>query len=451
MPTQPPTAIPPFVGVLPEAQRIAGLAWPVTLGQVALVGMGTVDVIVVGQLGAEALAGFALANVLSFSVLAPGLGAAMGLDPFFTRAHGSGDRRATGTTLVRGAVLLALLAVPMTAVHLLAGPLLSIAGQDPAILPIAESCSLAMALRVVPFLGFSLIRQLLQAAGSMRPAMVVAVMANLVNLVADVWLVGGGLGVPAFGAVGAAWSTTVVQAFMFAVLWALAAAPMREALAAADRPTVAGVVAVARTSLPVAAQLTVEIWAFNAASLLAGAIGAVALAAHTAALNIASLAFMFPLGVGAAGATRVGNLVGAGRPWRQSGWTTVGVGLSCMAVSASVFLLIPGPLARVYTSDPGVVALTVAVLPIAAAFQIVDGTQVTAAGVLRGVGDTRVPFLINLVAHWALGLPVGAALAFGAGLGLPGLWLGLSVGLSATAVLLMARIHTVRPERSLEG
>ncbi len=440
------TTVPAFDGVAQEARRFVSLAWPVTLGQLALGAMSTVDVIIVGQLGAEPLAALALAHAWSFSVLAPGLGAAMGLDPWFTRAWGAEDREGLGDAFVRGTALLTVLAAPMIALHLAASPLLAWTGQDPVILPTFSACSWALALRVPAFLGFLLLKQLLQARGLMKPATIVAILGNVVNLVADVWWVYGGLGVPPLGAVGAAFSTSLVQWCMLGALLYLGWSPLMDVVRGRWHiPSLERMRAVATVALPVSAQTSAEIWAFHAASVLAGAIGPAALAAHTAALNMASLAFMLPLGVGAAAATRIGNLVGARLPWRASGWTAIGVGVAAMCLTAATMLSAPDLLARLYTTDPVVLALVLGALPVAAAFQVFDGIQVTAAGVLRGLGDTQVPFMINLVAHWVIGVPLGAFLAFQAGLGLVGLWVGLCAGLGITAALLAWRIQRVNP------
>jgi MATE family multidrug resistance protein len=186
---------------------------------------------------------------------------------------------------------------------------------------------------------------------------------------------------------------------------------------------------------------------FAAATALAGRLPPAALAAHQIALNIAGFTFMVPLGVASAGAVRVGHAVGrrdaAGAA--RSGWTALLFGTLFMACAAAVFLLIPRALIGAFTSDASVLRIGTSLLFVAAVFQLFDGLQGVATGVLRGLGDTRTPMLWNLAAHWFIGLPLGYGLCFVAGLGVIGLWWGLSSGLIICGVALLIvwsrRIH----------
>ena len=182
--------------------------------------------------------------------------------------------------------------------------------------------------------------------------------------------------------------------------------------------------------LPAASQVTLEVGVFAAATALAGRLAPASLAAHQIAINIASFTFMVPLGIASAGAVRVGHAVGrrdaAGAA--RAGWTALLFGALFMAGAAAVFLLIPRVLIGAFTSDVSVLRIGTSLLFVAAVFQLFDGVQGVATGVLRGLGDTRTPMLWNLAAHWFIGLPLGYALCFIAGLGVIGLWWGLSVG-----------------------
>jgi len=149
---------------------------------------------------------------------------------------------------------------------------------------------------------------------------------------------------------------------------------------------------------------------------------------------------MVPLGLASAGAVRVGHAVGArdGPRARAAGWTALGVGGAIMVGLGLGLFLLPGPLLRCFTADARVIAIGTRLLAIAAAFQLFDGTQAVATGVLRGLGDTRTPMVMNVIGHWVLGLPVGYALCFWRGWGVVGLWVGLSIGLVFCAVVLLA-------------
>ena len=284
---------------------------------------------------------------------------------------------------------------------------------------------------------FALARQLIQGKGIMRLATWVIFWGNIVNLITDVWWVYGGLGIPALGVAGAAWSTLLVQWLMAAILVYLARSHLREALVGVLwRPVWPDIFQASKTALPAALQVGIEAWAFNTISVLAGLFGSVALAAHTLAFNVVALTFMVPLGLSSGTTTRVGNLVGAGREWRPSAWISVVLCTLFMVLTAVVYTLFPELIARLYTEDTSVIEVAITLLPIAALFQIADGLQIATASILRGLGDTHTAMRANLFAHWMIGLPVGVFLSFGLDWGLTGLWAGITLGLAITATLL---------------
>jgi MATE family multidrug resistance protein len=167
------------------------------------------------------------------------------------------------------------------------------------------------------------------------------------------------------------------------------------------------------------------------------------MAAHQVALNLSSLTFMVPLGVSSAAAVIVGHAVGRGDApgVRRATSAALLIGAGFMACTGLLFIGLPGPLARVYSDDAAVLALAVLLLPIAGVFQVFDGLQVVALGLLRGLGDTRVPMLVNVLGFWLVGMPVSVWLGFGAGFGAVGLWWGLVAGLVMVALFLIVRLH----------
>jgi MATE family multidrug resistance protein len=171
--------------------------------------------------------------------------------------------------------------------------------------------------------------------------------------------------------------------------------------------------------------------------------GAIALAGHQVALQMAALTFMVPLGVSQATSVLVGQAVGRGDPHAARRATGAGMltGVGFMTATAVVFLAVPDLLSRAFSDDAPVIASAAVLLPIAGVFQIFDGLQVVAAGALRGVGDTRVPMLLNLIGFWLVGLPVSLWLGFGLGWGPQGVWWGLAIGIGAVAILLGLRVR----------
>jgi len=160
---------------------------------------------------------------------------------------------------------------------------------------------------------------------------------------------------------------------------------------------------------------------------------------------------MVPLGIGAAAAVSVGHAIGAGDPAkaRRAGWMALALGAGFMMCAGVVFLVAPEPLIKLYTHDPGVLALGPSLMWIGAAFQIFDGVQTVCTGALRGLGETRVPMIANLVGYWVLGLPLGFILCFVLKWGVYGMWIGLTVSLVIIASILTVRWRRDSVERVL--
>jgi MATE family multidrug resistance protein len=306
---------------------------------------------------------------------------------------------------------------------------------------------------VLPLLLYAAFRRYLQGMGVVRPVMIALVLANVMNVLTNWVLIFGRLGAPALGVRGAAWATVASRIVMAGVLLAVivyrerGAGPVRPGGEAADAalfhtPLQIEVSRARRLfalGFPAAMQVTLEVGVFAAATALAARLAPAALAAHQIALNIAGFTFMIPLGVASAGAVRVGHAVGrhdrAGA--RRSGWTALLFGAGFMLCAAVLFVSFPRVLIGAFSSDEAVLSVGASLLLVAAVFQLFDGLQGVATGVLRGLGDTRSPMLWNLAGHWFIGLPLGYVLAFVLGFGVIGLWWGLSTGLIICGVALV--------------
>jgi MATE family multidrug resistance protein len=200
-----------------------------------------------------------------------------------------------------------------------------------------------------------------------------------------------------------------------------------------------------KLGMPIGAQQMLEAAAFGAIGLLMGVLGTRELAGHQVAITLAALTFMVPLGVGAAASVRVGRAVGAGDAVgaRAAAHAAYVCGVGFMCLTALAFLFLPRQLAAMMTSDPAVIAIAAALIPVAGVFQVFDGGQAVGAGVLRGLGDTRVPLVSMLGGYWLLGLPVSAWLGFGTGMREVGLWSGFVVSLGVVALFLLLRIRVL--------
>lgn len=434
------------MSVRQEIPVLARLATPVVLGNIGMMLMNVVDTYMVSGLGGDALAATFIGNIWLIGTVFPIAGILFGMDPIVTQAHGAREGWKCGLALQRALVLCVPLSLVVIAAWLLTERVLLLARQDPGLAHVAQQFAGVQAWSVSPMLVMWALRQYLSGRGIMKPAMWVSIGANAVNLVGNWALIYGHLGFEPHGVLGSGIATSVSRTAMALglIAWVLVRKLHVGAWSAWSREALSrsGMAELLRHGLPAGGQMALEIWGFSATGLMAGWISRPAVAAHALALNLASLSFMMPMGIAAAAATRVGNLTGAGdeREARVAARTALVLGAGVMTLSALAFVLGRRWLPALFGVDEGVVALAASILPIAAAFQVFDGTQVVGCGVLRGRGDTQPAFWFNLVGYYALGLPLSALLAFRLGLGLPGLWWGLVLGLAAVAVMLVARI-----------
>jgi MATE family multidrug resistance protein len=412
--------------------------------QVGLMLMGVVDTIMVGRVSPAALAAAALGNLYFFVITIFGLGVLMALDPIIAQALGAHDELAVSRGLQRGIILSIVLTVPVSLLMLLIEPVLTFVGQPTEVIPGAVGYAHRLIPSIWPFYVFVVLRQTLQAHRRTGPIVATMIVANLLNVALNYLWVYGKLGFAASGVLGSAWATTTSRWFMAAMMLALG---WRHIKPYVERraPNLLDPRPIGRMlwlGSPIGAQMVLEVGAFGTVALFMGWLGVAQVAAHQVALNLASLTFMVPLGVSSAAAVVVGHAVGRGDAAgvRRSTSAALLVGAGFMAVMAVVLIAVPGALARLYTSDPAVLGLAVLLLPIAGVFQVFDGLQVVSIGLLRGLGDTQVPVIVNIVGFWCLGMPVSLWLGFGLGYGAVGLWWGLVVGLVMVAAFLMLRV-----------
>lgn len=429
------------------------LALPVVAAQVGMVLLGVVDTIMVGRLSAQALAAVALGSIFTFGTMILAIGILHGLDPLVSQAYGAGEHEEIGLHLLRGIGLALALSIPYVLLFIWSAPVLRLFRQPPEVIALAGPFIRALAPGVPALFVFVALRQTLQAITVVRPVLLAVLLANLVNFVGNLALIYGRFGLPALGVVGSGWSTTICRYVMVGAIALLGAPALRPIWRRPSREllSVRPYERLIAIGFPIGIQIGLEMWVFTTAALVIGSMGAIDLAGHQIAINLASLSFMVPLGIGAAAAVRVGNAVGRGDQAgaRRAAWVALGTGASVMIGSALAFALLPGPLARIYTPDPRVIAVASTLLPIAALFQVFDGTQAVGCGILRGIADTRVAAAINLVGYWALGLPLGIGFAFHYAMGPRGLWWGLTIGLAVVAVLVALRIGA-RFRRAIE-
>ncbi|WP_375428062.1 MATE family efflux transporter [uncultured Sphingomonas sp.] len=432
-----------------ELRALALLAAPLVGANLLQMAVYAVDVVFVARLGEVEFAAATLGVYLYGLVLwaltgltgavAPIVAAELGQRRHAVREVRRSFRMAMWLSALAGAPFLLLLAHGEW--------LLGAAGQDPRVAARADAFLDILLWALIPAVLTGVMRTVAAALGRPAYALVIAGVAVGVAVLANWLLVFGAGPVPALGLEGAALASLVTSV---AMMLAYVAVLLRDAKLRRWHlfgrwwvPERARIGQIVRLGAPIAVTVTLEGALFGGAGLLMGLIGVTEVAAHAVALNIASLAFMIPLGIGQAATIRVGLAYGAAdRAWiGRAGWTALAVGIGFMAVTSSLILLAPRPFVSIYLDmdDPAnaeVIELALQFLVLAAMFQLFDGAQAVAAGVLRGVQDTRVPMLIALFGYWAAGFGVALLLGFAAGWDGIGIWTGLAVGLAVVSLLL---------------
>jgi len=436
-----------FVPSLHDVRALVRLAVPIVSMQVGMMLMSVVDTIFVGHVSARELAAAALGSLYTIGLFNFCLGVVWAVDPLVSQALGARDPAAAALGVQRGLVLAAVMGVVATLLCLPAAWVYRSLREPPDVIPRAVAFVLISAPSLVPMLLFVALRQSLQAMKRTNALVAVIVLSNLLNAGLDWVLVFGHWGFPALGAPGSALATTITRFLGLAVLLVIARRELEPMLRPWRKEALAlgPLLRTFRLGLPIGAQNSVEFTTFAAISVFAGWFGAEAVSGHQVALNLASLMFMVPLGIGSASSVLVGHAIGAEdmAHARRVAASALAVGAGYMVLSACVLLTLPGLFASAYTSVPGVVAVAALLIPIAGVFQVFDGLQVVSAGVLRGAGDTRAPLVSNVLGFWLVGMPVSLWLGFRAGLGVVGLWWGFVAGLAAVAAFLVLRVRAL--------
>ena len=430
-----------------EVAATASLAAPLVGGQVAHVGLNFIDTLMAGRIGPAELAAVALGSSVWSAVGLFTMGVLMAVPPSVAQLVG-GDRRERIAPLIRQAFWMALgLSVVTIAVAANLRPLLEALDVEPEIVPTVVGYPRALAWGIPALCGYLILRFLSEGLGSSRPTLYFGWIGLPVNIFANWVLMYGHFGVPELGAVGCGYATAIVWWAQFGGIALYIARGSRYRglglFAQLEPPDARRIRELLGIGLPVGVALFIEGSLFSVVALLIGTLGTEAVAGHQVAINFAALTFMVPLGISMAITVRVGFAVGRGdrAGARRAAFVGAGLALTSQVISASVMVFLPRHVARIYTDDPAVIAIAVSLLLLAAIFQISDGIQVSAAGALRGLKDTRRPMLITVVAYWLVGLPVGWILGFRVGMGAEGMWIGLIAGLSVAALLLAVRFQ----------
>ncbi len=443
----------PSEGLLSNLKATISLSYPIVIAQIGIVAMGVTDTLMVGNLGEAALAASGIANAIFFFVSVLGIGVLSIVPPLVASAKSRLDFEKCSTLLssslqvATGVALLSMLIVLLMSfqfawfkqtqeVEVLTIPYLQI-----------------LAVSVIPLSLFLAAKGYTDGLSITKPAMYVNFICFFLNIIFNWVLIYGKLGFPSLGLNGAGIATLLSRVLMAlgVILFIVYSGKIKRTLPQFSlwNLSLIDTRKILKLGLPAGMQYVFEVGAFAGASVMIGWLGTSQLAAHQIAINLASITYMIAMGFSAAASIRVGNALGGEQftQIRSNGSAAFLLTVVFMALSCFLFINFSGEFVHLYIKEGEVVEIAASLLVIAGFFQLSDGLQCVALGALRGLEDVNIPTIFTLIAYWAVGLPLGYVLAFHAGLGVQGVWLGLSAGLTVSAILLTYRFYYLVAKR----
>lgn len=420
---------------------------PVIIAQLLQMSMNFVDTVMAGNLSPQALAAVAVGASASMPIIMFGMGIIMAINPIVSHHMGAREMDDIGKSVRQALWLSQLLAIPFFFLMRNLEPVMRVMNIDPVLIPVADSYLHGLSWGIFAFFAFMALRYFNEGMSITRPGMYIAFIGLLVNIAGNYVFMYGKLGLPAMGAMGCGYASSLVGYVMLAsmIIFVARFKSYRrfEIFRHIRRPEWLHLRELIRIGVPIGVSSTMEVTMFALVSLMMGSLGTNIVAGHQVAINFAALSFMVPFGLSTAITTRVGNAKGAGllHESRFRGFVGIVLSVGFMSLMAIVMFTLPEYIVRIYTQDAEVQRVAVSLLYMAAIFQISDGLQVSGYGALRGLKDTRIPMYVNFVAYWVIGLPLAWLLGFHFDIGPQGLWMGLIAGLTAAALMHNLRFY----------
>ncbi len=432
---------------IPYYKRNLRVALPVVMTQLGGALVGLADSIMVGWYGTTELAAVSFANGIFFMIMVFAMGCVMGLTPLVGNAYAQNDDERVATYLHNGLLFTFILATLTCLILFAFVPFFEMMGQDPAVIIAARPYFIVRTISLFPYLFFCLAKQFLEGLGNTTIAMFITIGCNLLNVVLNYFFIYGKCGFPELGATGAGVATLIACILMpicFIVV-CLVKQEYRRYIDTAKRmrSSWANLVQLSKVGFPIGLQTLLETFLFAASFIIVGWQSKEALAAHQIANQIADLAFMMSLGIGAATTIRVSHQYGKGdiSAMKMAAKASIHLCLAMNVIGATVMIAGSQVIPMLFTDDTIVLPIASTLLIYAGIFQFSDGMQCVGAGMLRGIMDVKMPALYAFIAYIVLALPIGYLLMFPAGMGVEGMWIGFIVALSIAAILFHFRFH----------
>jgi multidrug resistance protein, MATE family len=423
------------------------LALPVILGQLGHVAIGTADTIFVGNMGSSELSAATIALGLFFLVAVIGIGVCVVISPLTAQAIGEGQSdEVLRRRFHQGIIVSFWLGLASMAILFGLSFAIPYLGQQPESVPLAQSFLRILAISIIPMLLYLAIKHYLDGFEAVVPGMVIMAIMVILNIFFNWIFINGHWGVPAMGLNGSGWATLTARCIgvVIILLYVMRSEKFSRYFRLKDVfiHRIKEIREILKIGLPSGLQYFFEVGAFSGAVFLAGRISTDAQSAHQIAIQIASTTYMFYLGLSSAASIRVGNALGRrdSDAIKRASIAALLAGLGCVLIFVSTIIGLHKFLPHLYIKELPVIEIASKLLFIAAVFQVFDGMQAIVMGALRGISDVTIPTAFTFIAYWVIGLPMAWLFSEPLGMGVEGIWYGLTFGLAFSALMLSWRL-----------
>ena len=420
------------------------LSFPIMISQLGHITVGVFDSLMIGKVSVSQLAAVSLATSIFSFILLFCIGLSYGITPLIS----SSDRgkKYVSSILYNGMLVNVISSILLVSFVILTKHLLSYLGQDKEVLFHTYSYLDIICISLIPLILFQTFKQFIEGLGFTKPSMYISVISNVINVVLNAVLIFGLFGFPRLEIIGAAYATLISRVIMFLLILIYCLNDRRFSKYILKRKFLVNlnhIKDIFRIGFASGLQYIFEVGAFSVATVMTGSIGAIHLAAHQIALNLASISYMIASGIGSASMISLSYYDGKRNfeDMRRSGFASFLLVFILMIVSALVFIIFRNYLPVLYVDDSSVINIASTLLIIAGLFQISDGIQAVGLGILRGIRDIKKPTIVTFISYWIISIPLSYFLGIEYGYGVYGIWIGLSIGLTLAAIFHVTRFN----------
>ena len=420
------------------------LSFPIMISQLGHITVGVFDSLMIGKVSVSQLAAVSLATSIFSFILLFCIGLSYGITPLISSSDKG--KKYVSSILYNGMLVNVISSILLVSFVILTKHLLSYLGQDEEVLFHTYSYLDIICISLIPLILFQTFKQFIEGLGFTKPSMYISVISNVINVVLNAVLIFGLFGFPRLEIIGAAYATLISRVIMFLLILIYCLNDRRFSkyiLKTKFLVNLNHIKDIFRIGFASGLQYIFEVGAFSVATVMTGSIGAIHLAAHQIALNLASISYMIASGIGSASMISLSYYDGKRNfeDMRRSGFASFLLVFILMIVSALVFIIFRNYLPVLYVDDSSVINIASTLLIIAGLFQISDGIQAVGLGILRGIRDIKKPTIVTFISYWIISIPLSYFLGIEYGYGVYGIWIGLSVGLTLAAIFHVTRFN----------